>query len=104
MRTRGFAYFRLGTTATEGIPASSRAIRHYLQVTDEHFARATAGDVLQNPMQQAAAPGCNESHEDGDAERQSVFCGAAHDNATRCDETGSHQMGDTGLEPVTSRV
>jgi hypothetical protein len=51
--------------------SSAIAAKHYLQVTDEHFDRAIAGngtgagEAAQNPAQQPHANGCKASHDDG---------------------------------------
>ncbi len=38
------------------------ARRHYLQVTDEHFAKAVSDKALHNPMQQTSEMGCSAQH------------------------------------------
>jgi len=64
------------------------AVKHYLQVTDEHFAKA-----VQNPVQQVHASGGTESQAETDD------C----DNSNSCDivRVGANQkVAETGLEPV----
>ncbi len=78
------------------------AMRHYLQVTDEHFARAMGGTAMQNPRQQATASACTESHDVSDSEQEPAFCGTVQDNATPCESTEPRRMGPGGLEPPTS--
>ncbi len=78
------------------------AARHYLQVTDEHFARAAASKALQNPMQQAAASSRTQSQESSGSRAEPAFCEAAQDNATPREDTEPQQMGPGGLEPPTS--
>jgi hypothetical protein len=76
------------------------ARKHYLQVTDEHFEQATRQSNLpeaaQNPAQQDAAEPCKVSHP---VSEYAKF-GSKRDNAKGCEV----KVGDTGLEPVTSRV
>ena len=87
------------------------AMKHYLQVHDEHFARAIRGGVetgaesgapvVHFPVQQAAASHCTESHEEKEPVESN---GVMHDHATECKSVQIDPMGDTGLEPVTSAV
>jgi len=76
------------------------ARKHYLQVTDEHFEQAAKpedfGQAAQNPAQQNAAEPCIVSHP---VCKDAKF-GLKRDIATQCEVP----VGDTGLEPVTSRV
>jgi integrase len=67
------------------------ARKHYLQVTEEHFAKAA-----QNQAQQAHAEPCIASHADGEPTKFHV----KRDPAMVC-ERG---VGDIGFEPMTSRV
>jgi len=72
------------------------AAKHYLQVTDEHYASAA-----QNPAQQAHAEGSLGSQEESPAQKKPpVLPGVASD----CDYLRHRQVGDTGFEPVTSAV
>lgn len=85
------------------------AAKHYLQVTDSHFAQ---GSALQNPVQSNAVLTGNASHEredsdcdDSDAHEKtseipevSTDCDASRDEIQYC------QVGDAGLEPATSRM
>ncbi len=75
------------------------AVKHYLQVTDDHFAQA-----MQNPVQQSAAGSRTESQGKSRDDTELAICSTVRQEATPCEKTGSPGMGDTGLEPVTSRV
>ncbi|MFB3138387.1 MAG: tyrosine-type recombinase/integrase [Phycisphaerales bacterium] len=75
------------------------AVKHYLQVTDDHFAQA-----VRNPVQHSAAGGRAESQELTPDNEKPAICSAVRKEATPCENTESSGMGDTGLEPVTSRV
>ena len=50
------------------------AMKHYLQITDDHFARALGraaksdAFVVQNPVQQPAAMSCSESQESSEGQ------------------------------------
>ena len=76
--------------------SESVARRHYLQVTDDHFAKA-----VQNPVQQpsantrTASQGRDQAHEE-----TPVLQG----HATNCEYLHGKQVGDEGLEPPTSTV
>ena len=100
------------------------AAKYYLQVTDDHFARAaealaqTSDDpaldpdrrparpeqALQNALQQAAARARTASHAKSARSAKSAVCKGLRNLATRCENGAVAAMGDTGLEPVTSRV
>ena len=88
------------------------AAKHYLQVTDEHFEQAARGaesgaadaGALQNPVQQAHAHSRTSSHKTAVTSEKRDSCGSVRQNATWRDGPTSAEMGDTGLEPVTSRV
>ena len=75
------------------------AVKHYLQVTDDHFTEA-----LQNPVQCSAAGGRTASREQGDEHAQTAFDGSAQANATPCENMKSRSMGDAGLEPAASSL
>jgi integrase len=66
------------------------ASKHYLQVTDDHFARAAQGGaksgapVVQNPVQHPAARDRRESHETKKAPEIQGFCEAVPVVATAC--------------------
>ncbi len=75
------------------------AVKQYLQVTDDHFAQA-----VQNPVQHTAAGGRAESQKLTPDNAKPAICCAVREEATPCENTESSGMGDTGLEPVTSRV
>jgi len=93
------------------------AAKHYLAVTDAHFALATAEgasaangattrpeQALQNALQHAAAGTRTASHPVPAGSTEPAFCGEKRDLATQCDVAETAGMGDTGLEPVTSCV
>jgi hypothetical protein len=81
---------------------------HYLQITDEHFAKAAeaasetggaeSGAASARKASQDVAP-CSGS--DSTNATSAGACDSVRDDATQREE---EQMGDTGLEPVTSRV
>jgi len=82
---------------------NSRAVaqKHYLQVTDEHFAQAATErtpplKATQNPTQQAA--------ELTREEPQPIGQTAIFEQKRGIARQYERSMGDTGLEPVTSRV
>ncbi len=81
---------------------NSRAVaqKHYLQVTDEHFAQGAAetapAEATQNPTQQAAA----EAREEPQPIGETALFGQKRGSAGQCEGV----MGVTGLEPVTLRV
>jgi len=77
------------------------ARKHYLQVTEEHFERAArfaggTSKAAQNQAQQNPAEPCIVSHP---VSERAKF-DAKRDPARQCEGV----MGDTGLEPVASRV
>lgn len=77
------------------------ARKHYLQVTDEHFDRATGArndvtEAAQNATQHMHAESCTPSSTSGESSKFAVNRGY-----TRLYEQG---MGDIGFEPMTSRV
>ena len=75
------------------------AARHYLQVTEDHYAKA-----VQNPVQYDAALPRTAAHgEQADARKQGT-CGPVHNETAPCEDREPLSMGDTGLEPVTLRV
>ena len=69
------------------------ARRHYLQVTDEHFAKAVGDKVLHNPVQHAAELGCTAPH-----------TAPTKDENSEEDDTSSVltslQVAEAGLEPA----
>ena len=73
------------------------AMEHYLQVTDEHFAKA-----VQNPVQQAYATSRAESQDFRDESVSLGECDDLRDDAAECETDKGCQLGVTGLEPVTS--
>jgi integrase len=54
------------------------ALKHYLQTTEEHYAKAARGEAVQNPVQQVAAPPRTESNDP-------PTCEAVQPDATICD-------------------
>ena len=90
---------------------NSRAVaaKHYLQITDEDFAKATSVDdtvgrsagAVQNPVQQPAVSARNASQDEFDATPQAPVL---QEFATECDCLQLQQVGDDGLEPPTSTV
>jgi len=79
------------------------AARHYLQVTEDHFAQAVQ-KAVQIPVQQATAQGRTDSRAGSGESEKSNVCGAAQNNAAPCEGREPQLLGRTGLEPVTSCV
>ncbi len=78
------------------------AAKHYLQVTEEHFERATvANSALQNPVQSMLARGRAQSKA---ASTNPTSRGRERQFATHCDVGENPRLGGTGLEPTTSSV
>lgn len=77
------------------------ARKHYLQVTDDHFSRAVAGDAeaVQNPVQQAAAGRCDEAHADLQAQEKPLSRSGVHHHATHCD-TGGYTRRESNPQPA----
>jgi hypothetical protein len=86
------------------------AVKHYLQVTEEHFWRAAGNS---NVAQKAAQKAAQQLHETSGNEltrkqNEAAQCLTASEDNTNfpvafdCFTSGG--MGDTGLEPVTSSV
>ena len=75
------------------------AMKHYLQVTDDHFRQA-----VQNPVQSAAAATCQDLPRAPGRERESAFGTSGQQVAGAGSNISSNLVGDTGLEPVTSCV
>jgi integrase len=80
------------------------AVKHYLQVTEDHFARAlksaAKSDALpvQNPVQQPAARCRTESHVSPEGRND---CELALVGAGRCDDVRNDKIRPEGLEPPT---
>jgi integrase len=80
------------------------AMKHYLQITDDHFAKALVGaaksdaPLVQNPMQQPAATSCTESQEPTEDQSGGGF---ALVGAETCDNVRDDQIRPAGLEPAT---
>lgn len=79
------------------------AANHYLQVTEEHYRKATQ-KAAQNPAQQSAESVRMGSQCGKDQIHESEFGGVMRDNADSCKSFNCKGMGRTGLEPVTSPV
>jgi integrase len=80
------------------------AMKHYLQITDDHFARALGraaksdAPVVQNPVQQPAARSCIESQ---NPTQDQSGCGLALVDAETCENVRDDQIRPAGLEPAT---
>ena len=79
------------------------AARHYLQVTDDHFAQAVQ-KAVHDPVQQASAQDRTESRGERAASETANVCRPAQNNAAPCENRKPHLVGRTGLEPVTSAL
>jgi integrase len=79
------------------------AAKHYLQVTQDHYAKAVQ-EAVQNPVQQVSARGRAKSHEERAEVRTARVCGPAQENAAPCEGTEPRPLGVTGLEPVASSL
>ena len=80
------------------------AAKHYLQTTEDHFRKAVQNPV-HNPVQTAAAGLGSVPQDETADESELVPCGEfTNENASFHNETRREHMGDTGFEPVTSRV
>ncbi len=76
------------------------AMKNYLQVTAEHFEKATQ-KATHFPAQYPTATGCTDSQAEPSQEQKPPFL---QDYAKPCDSMQNHLVGATGLEPVTSSV
>ena len=81
------------------------AAKHYLQVTDDHFAAGAADSAPtkagRNPVQQPPATDENDLQAtNAENEKTPDFQGFSGD----CKNLQSDFMGEVGLEPTTSRV
>jgi len=72
------------------------ARRHYLQVTEDHFAKA-----VQNPVQQPAESARNDSHAHLSTDEETLVL---QGSANRCDYSHNGPMEPLGLEPRTNRL
>ena len=79
------------------------ASRHYLQLTEQHFAAATE-NAVQNPVQYTAECGRRETNHRKADDADLGFFGELRSDASTCNDYGLHQVGATGLEPVTSSL
>ena len=85
------------------------ALKHYLQVADDDYDRASSvsegvDSAVQNPVQQAHARPCLELHDVKASLENQAAISDLHEHAATCATPNTYLMGDTGLEPVTSRV
>jgi hypothetical protein len=84
------------------------AVKHYLQVTDEDFNRASTGlgtvpkNAAQNPAQQMHAEGRDASQKDGAQTTKPADCRALRETAVGCDYPNKILMTGEGLEPSTN--
>jgi len=69
-------------------------MKHYLQVTDEHFAKA-----VQNPVQQVSASARKDSQAGYAEEPEPAICGTLRHDAVQCTHREVEMVCDTGLEP-----
>ena len=69
------------------------AARHYLQVTEDHFARAT-GAALQKAVQQSSKTACNADSPEGARPH-------SHTENQHCTPVHIKRVGPLGLEPRT---
>ncbi len=72
------------------------ATKHYLQVTDDHFAKA-----VQNPVQQGTADKRSDAHAPKPTSDEPAVSSVVRYGTTPCKCKGLVGMGATGLEPVT---
>ncbi len=79
------------------------AAKHYLQVTEGHFARATE-KAVRNPVQHTAADERTEAQGEKGEKRKVNACGAVRKSAALRVNEEPQPLGPTGLEPVTSCV
>ena len=83
------------------------AVKHYLQVTEDHFKQAT-NKATQNPTSKAHESSRNDSKTQMPSEApesvSSSDCKRLRPSATFCNSSEIQSMGDTGLEPVTSSL
>ena len=75
------------------------ATKHYLQMIDDHFTQA-----VQNPVQQVSADERSDAHAPKPTCAEPIVCSVVRSETTPCKGKGLVGIGDTGLEPVTSRV
>ena len=84
------------------------AMKHYLQVTDDDYDQAagiTSEDkAVQNPVQQAHASPCTALNGGSANPQKRAEINDLHEEAAECNPSSTPRLGDTGLEPVTSRV
>ncbi|MAE61003.1 MAG: integrase [Planctomycetaceae bacterium] len=67
------------------------AAKHYLQVTEDHFAQAAQGGALHNAMQHPAAQGCTEHQNTSRDEGKPAFRGSVQRSATSCKDRESRE-------------
>ena len=79
------------------------AAKHYLQVTEDHFVQA-AKKTVQDPVQKTAALPRTDLHAESGEAREPAIYQAICKNTPLWEDKEAQLLGDTGLEPVTSRV
>ena len=84
-------------------------MKHHLQATDDDYERAASASdrvdkAVQNPVQQAHALPRTALHGTGATLGEQPEFSDLHQKAAECNGPNSNLLGDTGLEPVTSRV
>ena len=72
------------------------AAKHYLQVTEDHFAKA-----VQNPVQHPAASGRTDSQEEPEGDAEPAFCGPVRNDAASCKYRKQQDLPPRGLEPLS---
>ncbi len=80
------------------------ATKHYLQVTDEHFERASASEAVQNPVQQPAATSRTPPQAETAESEKPYVCSSLRDSATPCEPMETSLLGLAGFEPATNRL
>ena len=80
--------------------APAVAAKHYLQVTDAHYAQA-AQEAAHNPAQRASARGRTGAHGERETGKEPLRCGSLRPDAPECAQTGVGNMGPVGFEPTT---
>jgi integrase len=82
------------------------AIKHYLQVTDDHFRKAAQGanQAVQNPVHSDAKPSCEEGQGESDEKDKPLNRSDLQEGASRGTSVHITMVGVAGLEPATSWV
>jgi hypothetical protein len=79
------------------------AMKHYLQVTDEHF-RQAAQEAVQKAVQPPSAATCQNPPAEPGPKEEPAFVASGQRVADSGKNISKNMVGDTGLEPVTSCV